>query len=178
MGYITDDNEKKEYKERSKELYELAAEEYKDRGEIKKAADLYGWAGANNYKKQTEMELIWQLTYVDQDLPWVGIGVTEYIKNGAGVEYQWNVTYPESYTPGGSEAAWYTFYPYNTGWFYDYHYSSFPKPLPASGKYHVGYNSQRFEYDNGIGDIPFTSTFMDYEYIDSTPIFTHHEYVP
>jgi hypothetical protein len=98
---------------------------------------------------ETETEIVWQFTYDNQDFPWAGSSVTEYI-NGDAIQYERNVDSPTSYVPTGDDEPEYEFTEIeNTGCFYDYHDAQFYKPLPISGKYHVAYCSQRFQNDMG-----------------------------
>ena len=124
---------------------------------------------------ETYTTISWYTMYNNDILAWRGLGITEFITNGDEIQYEYNV--PDYHqTPSGTEAQWDTFAPTNYGWFYDYHDGYFDKPLPESDKYHVAYIYQRFELKVPGGYSSFGSTYIDYEYIDSTPSFHHDEH--
>lgn len=120
-----------------------------------------------------ETPVVWQLTYSGEDLPWSGEveeqitwPLTSYRNVSPATPQTISGTFTDiiAWTPGSED----------NGRFTDNHWSSFPKPLPTGGNYHVLANHQKFK-NNEAGGAFFGATFTDYEYIDSTPAFTHDE---
>ncbi|HIJ65349.1 MAG TPA: hypothetical protein HPP77_05290 [Candidatus Hydrogenedentes bacterium] len=116
-----------------------------------------------------ETDVIWQLTYNGEDLPWAK-RIREQIT--LPVDFFLNVVDPLAQAPAGDFEDLAQWSADQDGRFTDHHTSTFPS-IPNAGRYHVWVNDQRFK-NVETGNL-FGSTFRDHEYIDDVPNFTHHE---